>query len=222
MVFKRRERLSTARWIQQWIYPRTGWRRALEYFGHRLKRLPDTPHKISLGIACGAFVSFSPLFGLHFVYASILAMLLRGNVLAACLGTLFGNPLTFPFIVTMSLSLGRRIMGTGGGHAHFASVKESFFGAFTGLWDSFLSIFGLAEPAWGRLAVFWSELFVPYLVGGIVPGLIAGAAAYFLARPIVAAYQLRRRSKLIKRTQERLARKKAERAAAAMAKEGSS
>ena len=31
--------------------------------GHRVRRLPDTPHRIALGFACGVFVSFTPFFG---------------------------------------------------------------------------------------------------------------------------------------------------------------
>ena len=55
MVFKRRNRLSWLQHVSQALYPRTGWRRAIEYIGHRIKRLPDSPHKIALGFACGVF-----------------------------------------------------------------------------------------------------------------------------------------------------------------------
>lgn len=208
MVFKRRKRLSTARRVREAIYPRTGWRRAIEYFGHRLKRLPDTPHRIALGFACGVFVSFSPFFGLHFIYAGLVAFLLRGNVIAAFLGTLVGNPLTFPFIATVSLTLGRRIYDMSGAHhQNFTSVKDSFVEAMSGLWDSFLAIFGLADPAWDKLEAFWSDVFLPYYVGGLIPGLITAAAFYFLSRPLIAAYQARRRTKLLAKAEERLRRK---------------
>lgn len=222
MVFKRRNPLSTARRVRHFIYPKTGWRRAIEYLGHRLKRLPDSPHKIALGFACGVFVSFSPLFGLHFVYAGLVAMLVRGNVLAALIGTLVGNPLTFPLIATVSLSLGRALYGMGGHTAHYSSVRESFLGALSGLWDSFLSIFGLADPAWGKLGTFWSEVFIPYYVGGLIPGLIAAAVFYFLSRPLIAAYQARRRTKLMARAREQIGRKEeaAKKPAGNLAKEG--
>ena len=39
-------------------------------------------------------------------------------------------------------------------------------------------------------------MFLPYLVGGIVPGLIAGLACYYLSLPVIAAYQKRRRGAL--------------------------
>lgn len=209
MVFKRRKPLSLGRRVADWFYPRSGWRRALEYFGHRLKRLPDTPHKIALGFACGVFVSFSPLFGFHFVYAGLCALIVRGNVLAAFLGTLFGNPLTFPVIATLSLGIGRRFFGIDRDDPSFASLKDSFFGAFSGLWQSVKSLFGFGSPAWDKLAVFWSEVFLPYWVGGIGPGLITATAFYFLSRPLIAAYQARRRSRLVERAKERMKQKNA-------------
>lgn len=210
MVFKRRTPLSTARRVRDFLYPPSGFRRAFEYLGHRLRRLPDTPHKIALGFACGVFVSFSPLFGLHFVYAGICALVLRGNVLAAFLGTFFGNPVTFPFIAAISLGLGRRMLGLSVHNEHFMSVKDSFVAAVSGLWQSLKSVVGLADPAWGKVAVFWSEIFLPYFVGGILPGLAAGVLFYFLSRPLIAAYQARRRSRLLARAKARLARKKSE------------
>lgn len=222
MVFKRRTPLSFTRKIQEWIYPRTGWRRAFEYFAHRLKRLPDTPHKIALGFACGVFVSFSPLFGFHFVYAALVALVLRGNVLAACLGTLMGNPVTFPLIASASLTLGRQVYGLGGSGTEVHSVKDSFFGALSGLWQSMKSLVGFGQPAWDKLGIFFHEVFLPYYIGGLLPGLITAVVFYFLSRPLVAAYQHRRRSRLLQRAQEKLKKKKADRAAASMAKEGSS
>ncbi len=209
MVFKRRERQSWLQRLRDFLYPRTGWRRAIEYLGHRIKRLPDTPHKIALGFSCGVFVSFSPFFGFHFVLAGVCAVLVRGNVLASFLGTLVGNPLTFPIIATTSLSLGRRMTGVGSDHLGFGGLKEAFVAAFSGLWQSLKAAFGLAEPALHKLAAFWSDIFIPYWIGGIVPGLITAAAFYFLTRPLIAAYQARRRSRLIARAKERILRSKA-------------
>ena len=57
-------------------------------------------------------------------------------------------------------------------------------------------------------------IFVPYIVGGILPGLAASVAAYFVVRPLVAAYQARRRLKLMERAKERM-RQAAERRKAA-------
>ncbi len=113
MVFRRRDRPPFLTRVRELVYPRTGWKRAIEYIGHRIRRIPDTPHRIALGFACGVMASFNPLFGLHFVIAVALAWAVRGNLLAAMVGTFVGNPLTFPLIASVSLPLGRRILGHG-------------------------------------------------------------------------------------------------------------
>jgi len=199
MVFKRRERRPILRKMQDAVYPRRGWRRAFEYIGHRIKRLPDTPHKISLGFAVGVFVSFSPLFGLHFIVAAIIAMALRGNVLASLMGTFFGNPITFPVIATISYRTGQLFIDASATDGSFLGIKTAIVDGFVGTWQSVLSIVGLSEPAWGQVEHFLGAVFLPYLIGGLIPGLVTGIVCYILARPLVAAYQKTRRARMEKR-----------------------
>ena len=59
MVFKRRDRRSPWQVVRELVYPRGGWKRAFHYVTHRIRRLPDTPHKIARGIWAGVFVTFS-------------------------------------------------------------------------------------------------------------------------------------------------------------------
>ena len=72
--------------------------RFISYYKLKLARLPASPHAIASGFACGSMVSFTPLLGLHFILAIVFAYLIRGNFVAALLGTVVGNPITFPFI----------------------------------------------------------------------------------------------------------------------------
>ena len=185
--------------------PRRGWRRALEYIGYRIRRLPDTPHRIALGLACGVFMSFTPLFGFHVFGAMALAWVLRSNVLASLFGTLAGNPLTFPFIASVSLSLGRLILGHGLTGGDFDRIVVAFSEALTGFGQSFLSLFGIGAPQWQKLALFTHDIFLPYLAGGFLPGLISAIAAYYVTRPVIAAYQARRRGARAKRRIARVA-----------------
>ena len=59
--------------LREAVLPKRGYRRGVEYLGHRVRRLPDTPHRIALGFACGVFSSFTPFFGLHIVLAAVIA-----------------------------------------------------------------------------------------------------------------------------------------------------
>lgn len=197
MVFKRRENPGLAERVRNWVYPKRGWRRALEYLGHRIKRLPDSPHRIALGIGCGVMASFTPLFGFHFVVAGTLAYLFGGNILASLISTLFGNPLTFPLIATTSLNTGLWLLGRSGLEGGFDAFKGALFEAVGGLWQSLRALFGFGTSAWDRLGTFWGELFLPYLIGGIVPGLLTAGAIYLVVKPAIAAYQARRRHRIL-------------------------
>ena len=86
MIFKRRKRPPLRDRVSEMIYPRKGLWRGMEYIRKRLHRLPDSPHRIAVGFACGAFASFTPFFFFHIFLAAALAWVLRGNLLAAAFG----------------------------------------------------------------------------------------------------------------------------------------
>jgi uncharacterized protein (DUF2062 family) len=210
MVFKRRDKPHFFARLREVLVPRRGWRRGIEYLGHRVRRLPDTPHRIALGFACGVFVSFTPFFGLHFILAVAAARLLRANMLAGLIGTAAGNPLTFPFIASLALGLGRRILGYGVTGRDFSRIADAFWQAFVGLTQSLLSIGGYGDPHWAKLARLFTDVIWPYFVGGLLPGLIAAVASYYLTRPLVAAHQARRRHRKIARARKLVARRQSE------------
>ncbi|NIZ11283.1 DUF2062 domain-containing protein [Pseudooceanicola sp. HF7] len=243
MVFKRRDRRPFWKIISDFLWPRGGWTRAFHYTKHRLRRLPDSPEKISRGIAAGVFTVFTPFYGLHFVVSALLALIVRGNVIAAILATFVSNPVTFVPISVISLQTGYFIVNTAAEHgigepAKYgfhpqgglpdgppagliddlpgismsgphglppaqgpeAGTPRSFGGMFVDasydLWENFMALFTDAEAHWDGLRVFYHEVFFPYMIGGIAPGLICGLAAYLLTVPVIRAYQTRRRGAL--------------------------
>ncbi len=197
LVFKRRTPRTYVQAIVQALYPRGGWSRAVQYLGHRMRRLPDPAHKISRGIAVGVFTCFTPFFGMHFFVAAWLAWLVRGNVMAALMATFFGNPLTFPFIAAVSMELGAFLLGRPPVPLHY--VVTEFSDAAVELWRNLLAIFTEEPTRWGSLAGFWHEFFLPYLIGGLIPGIVLGGAFYFLSNPILNAYQKARVARLKKK-----------------------
>ena len=82
---RRRDKLSLGQRVRNFVWPRAGWWRASKYVVYRVRRLPGAPAAIALGFACGAFVSFTPLFGFHYLLAIALAWALRGSVIASFL-----------------------------------------------------------------------------------------------------------------------------------------
>jgi uncharacterized protein (DUF2062 family) len=206
LVFKRRDRRPIWQIVARGIYPRGGWARAFEYVKHRVRRLPDTPEKISRGIAAGVFTTFTPFYGLHFVIAALLARLMRGNILASLLATFFGNPLTYVPIAATSLGTGYFLLGMRPDVAVHKTLGATFAGAGHDLWFNFKAIFTPQVADWHGLAVFYDDVFFPYMIGGVIPGIVTGAIAYYISVPVITAYQNRRR-KLLRAKLEQLGKK---------------
>lgn len=59
-----------------------------------------------------------------------------------------------------------------------------------------VAIFTPAEADWQNLSEFYAEVFYPYLVGGIIPGIITGLVCYYISLPLIRAYQNRRKGRL--------------------------
>ncbi len=197
-MFKRRDPRSYVQLVGEMFYPRGGWRRASQYIMHRMRRLPDQPSRIARGFACGVFISFTPFFGFHFIGAAALAWLIRGNILAALLGTFVGNPLTTPFMALSSLTCGRWLLGAGG-QVSMKHLPMEFARATGELWHNLTSIFTGAEMHWSHLHGFYSEIFFPYAVGSIIPGTIAGVAFYYVTLPLIRAWHEMRAKKMAAR-----------------------
>ncbi|OYX44993.1 MAG: DNA-directed RNA polymerase subunit omega [Rhodobacterales bacterium 32-67-9] len=206
MVFKRRNPRTYLQMLAEAFWPRGGWTRAFHYVKHRIRRLPDDPHRIARGVGAGVFISFTPLFGLHFLSAVAVAKLVRGNLLASLLGTFFGNPVSFPIIAFTSMKLGHLILGTNFDESQNATLFGKFVGAGEDLKHNFLAIFTDATTQWANLYNFWNEVFLPYLVGGLLPGIVAGVVSYYLSEPLIAAYQKHRRKRLRDRFEKLRAR----------------
>ncbi len=201
-MFKRRTPLSFWQWFKEGFYPRSGWRRVINYTSYRLKRLPDTPHRIALGFACGAFASFSPLFGLHFFLAVFLAYAVRGNVLSSLMGTFFGNPITFPIIGVVSYRSGLYILGMGPEETAWDTIRSGISEAFISMWSGVQFLFGYGPTRWDGFVGFFHSVFIPYFIGGLLPGFITAVIIYFVSKPLVRAYQQRRRGRLMDKINE--------------------
>jgi uncharacterized protein (DUF2062 family) len=52
------------------------------------------------------------------------------------------------------------------------------------------------DGEWHTLRVFSDEVCFPFMIGGIIPGLIAGLIAYYVSVPLIRAYQKRRKGAL--------------------------
>jgi uncharacterized protein (DUF2062 family) len=195
LVFKRRDRRPVWRIALEVLWPRGGWGRAARYVRLRLNRLPDPPDRIARGIFVGVFTTFTPFYGLHFVTAALVAGVLRGNILAAILSTFFGNPLTYVPIGVISMKTGYALLGLEADEDH-GSIGQKFAHAGEDLWNNMIAMFTPDKADWTGLRIFYDEVFFPYMIGGIIPGLVAGIIAYYVSLPVITAFQNRRKGLL--------------------------
>ena len=186
-MFKARQPKSRVSRFVNWVWPSIGVSRAWRYLMFRLARMKASPHKLALGFAAGAFVSFTPFMGFHFLLAAATALAVRGNVLASAIGTVVGNPLTFPFIWLASYNLGAALLG-----------EPPKVLVDIGLHDPSLSLF--QDPVIFLIALWGTikPLVLPMLTGGIPLGLLVGAICYLGVRTAIVelqSYKAQRKSK---------------------------
>ena len=184
------------------IYPRGGFKRATRYVIHRMSRLPDEPHRIARGIFAGSLIGFLPLPFLQFVAAWGAARLIRGNVFAALLGTFNTNPVTTPFFAVFAMTLGHWLLGV---EAPLSAkeIGRAFGNAGNDLWRNVVAVFTDDRMQWGGLIQFWHDIYLPYFIGALLPGIIISLVAYYVTIPIVQAYQKARHAKSDERRERR-------------------
>ena len=185
-MFRRRKNLEAHKKLRDWLWPYMGWNRAFTYWVHRVNRLPGSTYSLSAGIAFGAAVSFTPFVGFHIILGGILAWLFRANIIASTVGTLVGNPWTFPFIWLWLYQLGVW-MGVGGMPEDMADLEfaELFGNIFSTILELDMNYF--IKIAWPVIG--------PMLVGAIPTAIVAWFTFYFLSVFVLESAHERRLAK---------------------------
>ena len=138
--------------------------RFISYYKLKLARLSASPHAIASGFACGSMVSFTPLLGLHFLLAIVFAYIIRGNYVAALLGTIVGNPITFPFIWGLIYKVG----------AFVTSTKQKELNH---------------EINFDMIITQTYEIFLPMLLGGAILAIPVWLTTYLLTHSFILSYK---------------------------------
>lgn len=134
-------------------------------------QLEDRPNRVALAFGIGVFLAFFPLLGIHTALALFIAFAFRLNKVAILAGAWTNNPWTMAPMYVAGTLVGCELLG--------------------------VSAEGLTGVDWSRHGrAFYEALFeglrplvVPFLVGNLVLGLVAGAGAFLALR----AALLRRR-----------------------------
>jgi uncharacterized protein len=179
MLFRRRESEGFWTRLRMAMWPRNSWSRSARYFGKRVLRLSGSPHAVAAGVAAGVFSAFTPFVGLHFIISFVFAFVVRGNMLAAGIGTFFGNPLTFPIIWASTYAFGKQVL-----HQNNATALHDIHYAFIH----------------GSLQMLLPVL-TPLMVGAVIIGLPIALAFYVVSFFAVRGFRGLRRERLKARRQ---------------------
>lgn len=191
MLFRRREKRSPGTVARELIWPSAGWRRTLIYLRHRIQRLPGTPYVIAGGLACGVAVSFTPFIGLHFILGAIMAWMTRTSIIASAIGTVAGNPWTFPFIWAAVYQIGNGILGRESVAEEIELTADLIFGIFGDLFTFKLE----------ALSDLWFQILAPMTIGGAILGAVSWGITFAVFYILVKDYQKLRRRRIGARTE---------------------
>jgi len=156
---------------------------------HRLARLPGSSYSIASGFAMGAAISFTPFVGFHIVISATLSWIIRGNIVASAVGTIVGNPWTFPFIWIWLYESGHWMLGTS--REEMSDIPD-FYASFSMVGEALLR-FDLASLYDIMVPVVW-----PMFISGIPTAMVVWIVFYIPLAKLIAKYQRRRIRRLLK------------------------
>ena len=193
-MFRRRTPLTRLRQIRSVVWPERGFRRLFGYLFQRVVRLPGTSASIAIGFASGVAASFLPFVGLHFLIAALLAILLRGNVLASAIGTFFGNPWTFLFIWVSDYRLGVWLLKQSGHGDHFVALNLQQLADVMTMFMRFFTFSGNVD--WQQVAGPFEQVFLPMTIGGTVLAILSWLVAFVLCYYSLVGWRAHRAKRL--------------------------
>jgi len=185
MPFRRRSPAGWGEKIRNSFWPRKGITRNFRYYGLRAARISASPHAVAAGISAGVIAGWTPFLGFHIVLGIVLAFLLRGSLVAAALGTLVANPLTFPIIWSASWEIGHFMLGHPGAGAagHVAGSQ--------------LDLAELVRTL--HFSELWEPVLKPMLIGCLPPAFFSGLVVYAATYMGVKGFRARRHERMAAR-----------------------
>jgi uncharacterized protein len=179
MFFRRKKPLPIVMRLRYAVWPARSFGRSARYMLLRLLRIDASAHSIAAGCAVGVFAVFTPFLGLQMTIGAILAIALRGSILASAVGSFAGNPVTYPIIWISTFTLGNVLLGStasaeistlsNGAEALGRSIREA-------------SPDGVASAIHG----LWPIL-KPMALGSLPLGGLSALLTYFFVRQLAAA-----------------------------------
>jgi uncharacterized protein (DUF2062 family) len=135
----------------------------------------DTPQRTAAAYAVGVFFGFSPVLGLHTVFALVVAFAFNLNRVAVLLGVYSNLPWILPAYYTLSTVLGATLLGTDVPPGLLKNLRDS-----------------LAEVSWGgfrSMARGLAPLVWAYALGSTIGAIALAVAAYRASLAMIVAHR---------------------------------
>lgn len=133
---------------------------------HQVIEIKEKPSRVALGCAVGLGVNFFPTFGLGFLFAFILATVLRGNQVSATATSLLTGPL-IPLKYALNLLVGGLIQAHG--------TETDLVELIVRQYSLIFKIGGFREQLLSFLDFFGST----FIVGALINATVFGTGFYF-------------------------------------------
>lgn len=163
---------------------RRGCQRRGRYLYLKLMRLDGTPAAVARGLAIGSFSGMFPIFGFQIIVSILLAIVVRGNKLAAAAATWVSNPFTYVPLMTFNFRVGQWVLGT-----HQLSLAQL---------GNLQSIDRLGNPQQLNQLVhtvleLGGSFLATLLMGCFTVGIVFSTCTYFGSRRLIRRYHQQRR-----------------------------
>lgn len=144
----------------------------------RIVRIKAPAESIALGLALGVFAGALPFLSLQMVIAVALALVLRGNVIAAAIGTWWTNPFNWAIVFPLFYLLGKVFVSM---DVTPLSIGELIH----------LPLLELLERGWQWLLIT--------TLGGVIAGIPMSIVTYFITLRAVRIFHDRRAKRKLER-----------------------
>ena len=193
-IFRRRRKRPISQTLRHYLWPKTGWVRSVKYVAYRLRRLKGSANSIAVGVAWGIAVSFTPFYFLHIGIAVVGSWFMGGSLLAAAIGTLFLNPLTFPFISLLTYSIGSYFLAPsasfeGMGVVSIGYIFDNLSASLEGMSFEGMGVVFIIGYIFDKFLEILMPFLLPMAVGGILVGIASWIVVFLSVRMLVSRYR---------------------------------
>jgi uncharacterized protein (DUF2062 family) len=162
----------------------------LRFFEYKILHIDDSPHKIAIGLACGLFIAWTPLLGIHLIMVIALTVLVRANKFAGLVSVWVSNIFTIPFVYYPSYLVGRAVCNIFASHG--AMSKEQVSELFKKLFapGNMLNDFYTREY-WHQFWILIKTIGPELWIGCFVLGGLIAVVSYVICYKIIKAHRER-------------------------------